>query len=80
MQNHETYFGSKVIEDAEDAFYTQYLEKAIGYINGETDGVHMKQMSVACGNIAKMRQSRGSMAMLKYKIDMNEAGAQDVRD
>jgi len=72
MQNHEKYFGSKTIEDAEDNFYTQYLEKAIGYINGETDGVHMKQMSVACGNIAKMRQSRGSMAMLKYKIDTNE--------
>lgn len=76
MQNHEKYFGSKIIEDAEDSFYTQYLEKAIGYIKGETDGVHMKQMSVACGNIAKMRQSRGSMAMLKYKIDSNEVEEQ----
>jgi len=69
MSKHESYFGSKNIEKAEDSFYEAYLQKALGYLNGETDGVQMKQLSVTCGNIAKMRQSRGSMAQLKYKID-----------
>jgi len=72
MQKHENYFGSKVIENAEDKFYEAYLEKAMGYLDGGTDGVQMKQLSVTCGNIAKMRQSRGSMASLKYKIDRSE--------
>lgn len=69
MKDHREYFGKESIETAEDNFYEKYLEKAMGYIEGKTDGVQMKQLSVACGNIAKMRQSRSSMASLKYKID-----------
>lgn len=69
---HEKYFGSKKIEAAEDSFYEQYLQKAIGYIEGKTDGVQMKQLSIACSNIAKMRQSRGAVAALKFKIDSSD--------
>ena len=54
--------------EKEDEFYLAYLEKAMGYLDGKTEGVQMKQLSVTCGNIAKMRQSRGSMAHLKHKI------------
>ena len=61
-------FGNDSITEAEDKFYKKYLEKAMGYIDGNVDGVGFKQMSVACGNVGKMRQARGSAAALKYKV------------
>lgn len=69
MADFKKYFGKESVENAEDKFYEAYLEKALGYLEGDVDGVQMKQLSVACGNIAKMRQTRSSTASLKYRMD-----------
>ncbi len=69
MSGYERYFGSKRIEEAEEKFYEAYLAKANEFLEKKEDADHMKQLSSACGNVVKMRQSRGSAASLKFKID-----------
>jgi hypothetical protein len=61
---------SEAVEGKEDDFYVLFLDKAIGYANGDkkSDGVQFRQLVAAAGVVAKQRQTRGAMKALSYQI------------
>lgn len=61
---------SNQVEEREDDFYVKFLDKAIGYANGDkkVDGVQFRQLVAAAGVVAKQRQTRGAMKALTYQI------------
>ena len=58
------------IEEKEDAFYSEFLDKAILFCRGDkkTDGIQVRQLIAAAGVVAKQRQTRGAMRALTYQI------------
>jgi hypothetical protein len=52
--------------DGERKVFEKYEQEVLGYINGNIDGVKIRQETAACAVFAKKIQSRSAMAMIKY--------------
>ena len=56
------------ISTKEEKFYGIFLDKAIGYADGNVEGIQFRQLVSAAGVVAKQRQTRGAMHALRYQI------------
>jgi len=57
--------------EGERKFFEKFEIEAIGYINGKTEGVKLRQETAAAAVFAKKQQSRSAMAMIKYDREKN---------
>ena len=62
---------TKTIEQKEELFYSEFLDKAILYCRGDkkTEGIQVRQLIAAAGVVAKQKQTRGAMRALEYQIE-----------
>jgi len=57
-----------LMTEPENKLFNQYIEECQKYLDGEADGVKMKQASVQIGNLTKIVQSRSATALLKFNM------------
>jgi FKBP-type peptidyl-prolyl cis-trans isomerase 2 len=52
--------------EGEKKLFNKLESDLLGYMNGEIDGVKIRQEIAGCAVFAKLVQTRGPMAMVKY--------------
>ena len=69
------------IEEKEDLFYSEFLDKAISYCRGEkkTDGIQVRNLIAAAGVVSRQKQTRGAMKALQYQI-LRDTGSGLIED
>lgn len=58
--------GLDLLTDEEKKFNVQYVNKLRDYVNGNADGVLIRNLTAGAATIAKRQQSRSAVAVLKW--------------